>query len=98
VLLLTSNFADSFATDWGLLVDGHFLTHTRAHASQVRLLGGIPLLLSLINRDNGAVLSSVAVGVCTVLTYLSFDDENAFEIRNKNGYRPCRALFFHLIF
>ena len=52
--------------------------------SDLRLLGGIPLVLSLINRDNGNVTMAVATAVCTLLAHLCFDDECSAEIRKKN--------------
>jgi NIMA (never in mitosis gene a)-related kinase len=54
-------------------------------SSDLRLLGGIPVLLSRINRENGPVMSSIAIAVCTLLATLAFDDECSFEIRQKNG-------------
>eukprot|EP00002_Diphylleia_rotans_P032632 TRINITY_DN6865_c0_g1_i1.p1 TRINITY_DN6865_c0_g1~~TRINITY_DN6865_c0_g1_i1.p1 ORF type:complete len:679 (-),score=129.85 TRINITY_DN6865_c0_g1_i1:16-2052(-) len=61
---------------------------------QVRLLGGIPLLLSFLSSSGTNMSSStchlsypatVVISVCTALTQLCLNDDNANSVRMSNG-------------
>ena len=65
---------------------------------EIRYLGGIPLLLQLLNTRDGReaeveVGAQIVMAVCAALTQLANDDENAYQICRHNGIVTLTHLF-----
>ena len=65
---------------------------------EIRYLGGIPLLLQLLNTREGReaeleVGAQIVMAVCAALTQLANDDENAYQICRHNGILTLTHLF-----
>ena len=65
---------------------------------EIRYLGGIPLLLQLLNTRDGReaeveVSAQIVIAVCAALTHLANDDENAYQICRHSGVITLTHLF-----